>query len=448
MTGMGTERDPERSDSGGLLLWVLMGSVVLRVLAVIAQHAFVYTDSIDYETLDFTGRARRPWVTPLLYHLVHEHAARVVLQGFIGGICWALLALEAGQLVTDRRLRWAVLLSVLGLSLTTTVTNWDTAMLSESLALSFAALLLAMVIRFVQAPSARTVWPVLVAWVLWIWTRQNNLVLALLVLVTLALVLGWQAVRRLPLTRSLLGLLVGLTAITALAGVSYSRNTEIVHYNLAQIVGNRVLPDSARTDWFVDHGMPLADGVVVGEARTPQELLADRPFRRWIDRDGIRVYVRFLATHPWNTLTEPLESLVSDRPPFGDLTRVDEAMLAGADSYGVAREVLPSVVENALFEPGQAGAVVFALVVVLGATAWCWRRYGADLRWALPLLLLAVQWPALLIAWHASTAELGRLALGSALLVRLALILQAALLVEAWLDRRAGPDVDRASASA
>jgi hypothetical protein len=147
---------------------------------------------------------------------------------------------------------------VLGLSLTTTVTNWDTAMLSESLALSAMALLLAMALRYVRAPSARTVWPVLAAWVLWIWTRQNNLVLGLLVLLALALLVGWQAVRRLPVDRPLLGLLAGLVAITALAGFTYSRNTEIVHYNLAQIIGNRVLPDSDRTDWFIDHGMPSA----------------------------------------------------------------------------------------------------------------------------------------------------------------------------------------------
>jgi hypothetical protein len=179
--------------------------------------------------------------------------------------------------------------------------------------------------------------------------------------------------------------------------------------------------------------------VVVGEARTPQDLLADRPFHRWIDRDGVGVYARYLALHPWNTLTEPLESFVSDRPPFGDLTRVDEVMLAGPDSYGVAREVLPSVVEDALFEPGQAGGVVFALALVVAATLWSWRRYGADARWGLPLLVLVLQWPALLLAWQSSTAELGRLALGSALLVRLALLLQGALLVEAWLDRRAEP---------
>jgi hypothetical protein len=443
MSLVSTDGDPAEADAGGdsesLLLWVLAGSVVLRVLAVVAQHAFVYTDSVDYETLDFSGRARRPWVTPLLYHLIHEPAARILLQGVIGGLCWAFLAIQAGQLVHDRRVRWVVLVSVLALSLTTTVTNWDTAMLSESLALSFTALLLGTLLRFAQSPDMRAVWPVLVAWALWIWTRQNNLVLALLGTAAVALLLGWRAARGAPLQGAPVALLVGLAAITALAAFTYSRNTEIVHYNLAQIIGNRVLPDESRTSWFVDHGMPIADGVVVGQPRTPQDLLADRRFRRWIDRDGVGVYARYLASDPWRTITEPLDSFVSDRAPFGDLTRTDEVMLAGPDSYGVAREVLPSVVEDALFEPGQAGAVVLGLALVLTATAWSRRRHGPDPRWTLPLVVLVLQWPALLVAWQASTAELGRLALTSALLVRLALLLQAGLLVDASLARRAAP---------
>ena len=444
MGGDAERADSEsEADSESLLVWVLMGSVVLRLVAVIAQHAFVYVDSIDYEKLDVTGGSRRPWVTPLLYHLIHEPSVRIVAQGFIGGIGWAVLAVEAARLVSDRRVRWAVLLSVLALSLTTTVTNWDTAMLSESLSLSFAALLLAMLLRFVRAPDARGVGPVLVAWALWIWTRQNNLVLAMLGTTAVALVVGWRTVRRRALERALLGLLLGLLAITGLAAFTYSRNTEIVHYNLAQIIGNRVLPDAGRTAWFVDHGMPLPVDAAIGHARTPQDLLADGPFRRWIDRHGIGVYVRYLASDPWRTLTAPLESFVSDRAPFGDPTRADEVMLAGPDSYGVGREVLPSIVENALFEPGQAGAVVFGLALVVGATAWCWRRHGSDPRWVLPLIVLVLQWPALVIAWHASTAELGRLVLTSALLVRLALMLQGALLVEAWLTRRAGRSIVR-----
>jgi hypothetical protein len=415
-------------------------AAALHLLAVVGGHAFVYTDSIDYETLDFTGGARRPWVTPLLYWATDDRGLRIVLQAVISIACWTTLALRASSLPQDRRVRWAVLVAVLGLSLTTTVTSWDTAMLSESLALSFTALLLAVLLRFAQEPTSRSAALVLVTWVLWLFTRQNHLVLGWLVVAATAAVLlvGWRRSRAVP--RPALVLLGGMIGLSALGVVSYAQNTEIVHYNLAQIIGNRVFPDADKAEWFTDEGMPVPGSHPLGLAVTPQELLADARFERWIEEDGVGVYARYLLSHPWYSVTGPLESLASDRPPFGDVGRTDEVMLASPDSYGVGREVLPGPVEDLLFEPGQAGLVLFALAGTGVLTAVRWRRHGPDRRWLVPLVALGVQWPALTAVWHASTAELGRLALPSALVVRVALLLQLALLADAWLAERPADD--------
>jgi hypothetical protein len=412
-------------------------AAALHLLAVLGGHAFVYTDSIDYETLDFTGGARRPWVTPLLYWTTDDRGLRIVLQAVISIACWTTLALRASSLPQDRRIRWTVLVAILGLSLTTTVTSWDTAMLSESLALSFTALLLAMLLRFAQEPTSRSAVLVLVTWVLWLFTRQNHLVLGWLVVVATAAVLlvAWRRTRAVP--RPALLLLGGMVGLSALGVLSYAQNTEIVHYNLAQIIGNRVFPDAHKAEWFTDEGMPVPRDHRLGLAVTPQELLADARFERWIEEDGVGVYARYLLSHPWYSVTGPLESLASDRPPFGDVGRADEVMLASPDSYGVGREVLPGPVEDLLFEPGQAGLVLFALAGTGVLTAVRWRRHGPDPRWLVPLVALGVQWPALTAVWHASTAELGRLALPSALVVRVAVLLQLALLADAWLADRA-----------
>ena len=419
-------------------------AAALHLLAVIGGHAFVYTDSIDYETLDFSGGARRPWVTPLLYWTTDDRGLRIVLQAAISIACWTTLALRASSLPQDRRARWAVLVAVLGLSLTTTVTSWDTAMLSESLALSFTALLLAVLLRFAQEPTYRSAALVLATWVLWLFTRQNHLVLGWLVAAATAAVLlvGWRRTR--AVARPSLVLLGGMVGLSALGVVSYAQNTEIVHYNLAQIIGNRVFPDADKAEWFTAEGMPVPGSHPLGLAVTPQELLADERFERWIEDDGVGVYARYLLSHPWYSVTGPLESLASDRPPFGDVGRVDEVMLASPDSYGVGREVLPGPVEDVLFEPGQAGLVLFALAGTGVLTAVRWRRHGPDRRWLVPLVALGVQWPALTAVWHASTAELGRLALPSALVVRVAVLVQLALLADAWLADRAGDDAPEA----
>jgi hypothetical protein len=411
---------------------VLGAAAVLHVIAVVGQHPFVYTDSIDYETLDFTGGARRPWVTPLLYWVTDDQSLRIVLQAAIGIVCWTVLGLRASSFAQARVARWTILLAVLGLSLTTTVTSWDTAMLSESLALSLTALLLAALLRFAQDPSHRSAAFVLAAWLLWIFTRQNHLVLGGLVTVAVAAVLLVRWRRERTLHAPSLVLVGGLAALSALAVVSYAQNTEIVHYNLAQIIGNRVFPDPETSAWFTDEGMPVPRDHPLGLAVTPQALLEDRAFEDWIEEDGVGVYARYLLQHPWYSVTGPFESFFSDRPPFGDLARVDEVMLASPDSYGVGRQVLPGPVEDALFEPGQAGLVVFALVVTIVLTALRWRRVGPDGRWLVPLVALGLQWPALTAVWHASTAELGRLALPSALVVRVALVVQLGLLLDAW----------------
>ncbi|MGH9273400.1 MAG: hypothetical protein ACRDZU_02035 [Acidimicrobiales bacterium] len=436
MATMGEERARHASDDASTVAIVLAGAAILRVLAVIGQQAFVYVDSIDYETLDFSGGSRRPWATPLLYATTDRLPTRIILQAMIGAACWSYLAVVASLLADDRRVRWAVLVAILSLSLTTTVTNWDTAMLSESLALSCSALVLGALLRVAQLRSFGAVLVALGAWVLWIFTRQNHLVLGWLVITALAFVLFVSWLRTRALDRVVAALLGGLVAISVVALLSYRENTEIVDFNVATVIGGRVLPDLDHVVWFVDHGMPIPSAVPVGAAASPEQLLEDPAFERWLRRDGITTYARFLATHPWHTITRPLESLVSDRPPFGDAARADEVLLASPDAYGVSRQVLPEPIEDLLFQPGSAGTLVFALAGVLVLTVRRWRRHGADPRWLVPVLAVALQWPALTVVWHASVAELGRLALPCAVVLRVGILLQLALLADVWLGER------------
>ncbi len=439
MAAMAVGDERPAPDDRWLVPALLAGAAILRILAVIGQQAFVYVDSIDYETLDFSGGARRPWVTPLLYSLTDRLPLRILLQAVSGAACWSYLAVAASTLATQRRVRLGILAAILGLSLTTTVTNWDTAMLSESLALSCSALLIGTLLRVAQHRTLGAVLLALGAWVLWIFTRQNHLVLAGLVVVALAVVLVVRRLRDGSFDRIVGALLGGVAALSVLALVSYRENTEIVDFNLATVIGGRVLTDADDLAWFVDEGMPVLAEVPAGAPASPEQLLADADFERWLRRDGVRTYARYLVTHPWDTVTRPLESLVSDRPPFSDVARPDEVLLASPDGYGVGRQVIPEPIEDLLFQPGSAGTIVFALVLVLVLTARRWEVHGPDARWVVPLLAMLLQWPALTAVWHASVAELGRLALPSAVILRIAVLLQLALLVDAWLaDRQAG----------
>ena len=420
------------------LFTALVTSGVLRVLATIARHPYVYVDSIDYETLDFTGSARRPWVTPLLYDLAGtDNRLRVLLQAMIGAMAWIFLAVEVGALLRHRWVQLGATVAVLLLSLTTSITNWDNTILSESLALSCTAVLAACLLRFARLGRPLDAGYASVAALFWIFTRQNHLVLGLLITgsIVAVLVVQWRRHRALPRPVGLLA--AGFVVVSLLAVTFYRQNTQIVHFNTAMVIGNRLLLEPEAIDWLHDHGMPdLPAGVNVGTSVNPEPLLADPEFRDWVEDEGVGTYARFLATHPWATVTGPLEDFVSDRPSFADPPAVDETMLSTAESYSGARNVVPEPIEEILFDPGQTGTLLLLLTVTLLATLDRWRWAGPDPRWTVPLLAIVLQWPALTVVWHASAAELGRLSLISAVALRIGLITQLALLVDAWLLAR------------
>jgi Ca2+/Na+ antiporter len=409
---------------------VLLTAAVLRWIAVVGRGPFIYVDSIDYETLDITGRARRPWVTPLLYELIGDRSLRVIAQAGIGALCWSALAVEASRHVRDTRVRWAVLVGVLALSLCTVVTSWDTAMLSEPVALSLTALLLAAVLRLARTPDRWGAVALVGVFVLWIFTRQNNLVLGgltALAMLVLALV-AWR--RHADSWRLLAGLTAALVVVVGVAIASYSRNTEILHYNAAAVLGSRVLLDPEDAQWFVDHGMP--ESVLQLTLPMPAaDLLEDPAFGGWIEHEGLTTYAKFLLTRPFDTVAQPLESIISERPPTFDPDRADEALLLGI-TYGAAREVLPSPIEDLFVDQRSTGGVVFGMVAVGMATLVTgYRRQRGSVAWLAPLLCIGLQWPALTVVWHGSVGELERLGLVSLVVIWVSLLVQAGILVDA-----------------
>ena len=74
------------------------------------------------------------------------------------------------------------------------------------------------------------------------------------------------------------------------------------------------------------------------------------------------------------------------------------------------------------------------LVAVLGWAALRWR--WADRRWAVPLATIAISLASLVIGWHGATPELPRLAIVSAVALRIGLIVLAGFLAEAELAQR------------
>jgi hypothetical protein len=431
--------ETHRRPADPVVAWTIVIAAVLRVLSVVGLRSYRYVDSIDYETLDFTGGSRRPWVTPLLYQLVGDDPTRIFAQAVLGAVCWSLLAAEVALHVDHRWTRRAAVGAVALLGASTAVTNWDTTILSESLAISATALAAAAYLRFGRVRSLPAALGAVGATVLWVFTRQNHLVLLGLVVAAVLVVVAVARWRTHRWDRPLLVLGGGLVLVAVVSGASYGQNTEIREFNLAMVIGQRVITDPERLAWFEDAGMPLPAAAVPGQLIFPEPLLEDAEFRAWVQEDGNGTYARFLLTHPWFALTEPLDDLVADQESWLDEPRGDDVMLATPDPYGSTRQLVPEQLERLVFDPGNSGTIVVALAAVVVATVHRWRRAGWDRRWVVPLAMIGLQWPALTVVWHASTAELGRLALVSALLLRIGMIVQAALVADGWFgDRHVG----------
>lgn len=80
------------------------------------------------------------------------------------------------------------------------------------------------------------------------------------------------------------------------------------------------------------------------------------------------------------------------------------------------------------------GSVLFGLLVT---AVWSLaRRRSADRRWAVSIGTIVLAVASIWIGWHGAVTELPRLALVGAVVLRLGLVLQVGLLVEAELGRR------------
>ncbi|QXC62660.1 hypothetical protein KSP35_07655 [Aquihabitans sp. G128] len=410
--------------------WLLVAAVLLRYVAVAGLRLYVYVDSGEYDRLDFTGAWRRPWATPLLYRLVPGDDHRlVVAQALVGALAWTVLALAAAAWFRVPSVRVVVAAALVALGCTTSVTNWDGAKLSESLALSLTVLVVAAWLNLLRRPTPVTGGLLLLATLPWLFVRQSLMPTAWMVagLAVLGAVVAW---RRRGAGGVFAGVAVGLVLLAGLASLSYGRNQEVVRENLTVIVANRVAPDADRLAWFRAHGMPTpASGALDYTA-----LKGDPAFVRWVGGAGRGTYVRYLLTHPWYTATEPLEDLLATRPSYGDEVAPQSAMLAPTDAYGSSRPVEPELLAQLLFEPGGTGTVVAAL----GATlAWAVaRRRRRAQAWVVPLGLVGLSLASLLVGWHGATPELGRLAIVGAVGLRIGLVLQLGLLVEGELLAR------------
>ena len=267
-----------------VLTGLLAAFVLVRVGIGLGGRTFVAYDSFSYRVdplldrgsvLSLTGHAPRLWGVPLFYALFPDDGSRVLAQWAIGTVAWAVLAWVVWTCLAHPAARVLGAGGVLLLGVLGPVTNWDFAILSESLSISLGVLVLALVLRWLTTGSRWALGGLTAVAVLWLFTRPEIRLMVALLLVVIA---GY-AVRRRTVAAAAAGavLLVALVWATLItptvdrtfAGWSATELT-LSEETLAFRLRLQVLPDPQIERVYAQElhmpDCPAADAVAAGTA--------------------------------------------------------------------------------------------------------------------------------------------------------------------------------------
>lgn len=348
---------------------------------------------------------QRPPLVPLLMKAAGKASGFTAVQSVIAALSWGVLAFTVGRLLEPGWRRVVAVWVMVGFASSTPIVLWNRSVLSESLSLSFLALLVAAVI----ATARRVTWPRIGAIALaglafagardaQVWTVG----LLGLVVAVVAVVRGWRR-RRFPRRIGALGL--GLLAAGGLTG-SVVAHTGRSDQNVVDVLVVRIFPFPNRVAWFAAHGMPearaidqlaaetepLSPGTAVVVGFDPTDP-AFRSLENWISDDGPSTYLLWLATHPGYLISEPFV-----RPEAA--YNYAEGRLTFYAATDRVDSPLSSVLWPAWWWLLPMTAIGVAGAVVSGA----WREHG----WQVVMVLGALGVVSMLIAWQGDGEEVTR----------------------------------------
>jgi hypothetical protein len=432
----------------GRLSLPFLGYLLLQELIVVGLATPEYPDSAGYKQLSLTGHDLRLPTVPLLYKILPTDDLRIAAQVVLAAASWWILASVASGLVRDRRIALALRAVILVLGLLGPVASWNSAILSESVALSLTALLVAAWLRYGREETLQSAALVLVATLFWTFTRQPHVVIDVLVTAA-AVVAAMLAATDQRRIRILLA--AGLACITVAGFIEIQNNQAVSDANIGAMIQKRMLTNLSRTEWLVRHGMPY-DRTIASYAGKPFHHYGsdNAEFVAWLHDHGQRIYLEFMLAHPDYTLLDPLPYFSGERDSirhpnetlFGALQpNPTPSLLSPTVNYARHRDVLPTVVQQLFWDQGQIGDVLVLAGFAFGLAYLVSKRWGFDRRFLLPLLVAVLAMPQGYVVWLGggeAVGELDRLSMVTAASVRIGLWLLLAFAADRYVTERRG----------
>lgn len=287
-----------------LAVWMLSAYIIFD-----ASYIQYSPDSFLYKalsqqplTLSFIIQGDRSPTLPVLLKLFKSENAFVWFQLLFFYVSWMTLFLFL-RTVIKNYFAYVVLLALLAaLSVAQIFFSWHKLILTESLSLSGAVLLLALLGRIFTAEkvSGAMVGYTLVAWIMWQFTRDSNTFFSLLIaaglLVVFSLARFAEAKNEKWKKGQMLAFAMCLFASFQLFSINSSDRWK---FPLVNVIGLRVLPNPEITSEFVAMGMPLNAKVQCFRNKTAVDCNKDwSGFGKWFESGEARTdYQSWLLKH-------------------------------------------------------------------------------------------------------------------------------------------------------
>ena len=148
----------QRALTGLVFLASAVVLAAVRAWQIAGREALWWNDSADFLASARTGlfslerwAGLRTAAAPLVLSLARfEPGTYVTWQAAVAVVCWAALATSLWTVMGEGRARWVGALAVVAFACTVPVTMWERSVLSESLATSTLALVLAAVLQLAR----------------------------------------------------------------------------------------------------------------------------------------------------------------------------------------------------------------------------------------------------------------------------------------------------------